>query len=183
MILVRSLLLPLNGNKLTFNLLLFLFCLSSACSSNRTVASIPSTNLSNLSTNSRILIDPLDTLPIIPIDSELSLPIGSELVRNKMPTEDWQISKSKISEVENFKIGFVLPFFFPSSYSHSVLAATVTTSTGRTGTCACGTRLCLTTRSRTRRACARHSRRPCRQRSVSRTFIFFSFLFKFKIEC
>jgi len=110
MILVRSLLLPLNGNKLTFNLLLFLFSLSSACSSNRTVASIPSNNLSNLSTNSRILIDPLDTLPIIPIDSELSLPIGSELVRNKIPTKEWQISKSKISELEEFKIGFVLPF-------------------------------------------------------------------------
>ena len=110
MILVRSLLLPLNGNKLTFILLLFFFGLSSACSSNRTVASIPSTNLLDFSANSRILVDKLDTLPIVPFDSELSLPVGSDLVKNKMPTEEWQMSNSKISEVENFKIGFVLPF-------------------------------------------------------------------------
>jgi hypothetical protein len=100
----------LNGNKLTFILLLFFFGLSSACSSNRTVASIPSTNLLDFSANSRILVDKLDTLPIVPFDSELSLPVGSDLVKNKMPTEEWQMSNSKISEVENFKIGFVLPF-------------------------------------------------------------------------
>lgn len=110
MISVRSLPQPLNGNNLTAFLVLFLFGLSFACSSNRTVASIPAKSILDLTTNSRILVEKLDTLPIFPVDSEVSLPIGSELVRNIIPTENWQISKSKISKFKSLKIGFVLPF-------------------------------------------------------------------------
>lgn len=110
MISVRSLPQPLNGNNLTAFLVLFLFGLTNACSSNRTVASIPTKSLLDLSTNSRILVDKLDTLPIITVDSEVYLPIGSEIVRNEIPTEKWQISQSKISKNEYLKIGFVLPF-------------------------------------------------------------------------
>ena len=110
MISAQSHQLPLNGNNITFFLLTFLFGLSTSCSLNRTVASNLTSKPLDLASNSRILIDKIDTLPIIQVSSEFSLPIGSEKVSNKIPTEEWQRSNSKISKSENFKIGFVLPF-------------------------------------------------------------------------
>jgi ABC-type branched-subunit amino acid transport system substrate-binding protein len=110
MISAQSLPQPLNGNNISSVLFVVLFGAFFACSSGKTVMSISGSNRSDLSAKSRILREPLDTLPIFPVETEQSLPIGSDKVSEELPAAKLQMKRLNISNFDYLKIGFVLPF-------------------------------------------------------------------------
>lgn len=120
MISVRNHPLLSNGNNTTLFIFLFFYGLTFACTTNRKVSVVPIKNMLDLSSDSRILRDKIDTLPIFYHASEGSLPIGSDLVRKELPADEWHISRSKMASQENFKIGFVLPFSTENQLSGNI---------------------------------------------------------------
>ena len=120
MISVRNRPLLSNGNNTTLFLFLFFYGLTFACTTNRKVSVVPIKNTLDLSSDSRILREKTDTLPVFYHASEGSLPIGSDLVRKELPADEWQISRSKMASQKNFKIGFVLPFSTENQLSGNI---------------------------------------------------------------
>lgn len=110
----------LSGNNISMNVLIASFLLlSSACSSSRSVASVPSSQPIDFTTQSRVLIGKLDTFPVIFQPTDGLLPIKSDKVAMEFPSDKIQIAKSKLTKENTFKIGFVLPFL-NENYSSAV---------------------------------------------------------------
>lgn len=101
----------LNGNSFPLIILICsFFLLSTACSSSRTVASVPSLSSSDFTNQSRILVGKLDTLHVFLYPSDKLLPIKSDEVAKEFPSDQIYLSKGKLTKSDTLKIGFVLPF-------------------------------------------------------------------------
>jgi len=111
MILVPSHRQPLNGNNISLHLFIGSFLLlSAACSSSRSVASVPSISPADFTNQSRVLIGKLDTFPVLLYSSDGLLPIKSDKVAKEFPSDQIHIAKGKLTKDATLKIGFVLPF-------------------------------------------------------------------------
>jgi ABC-type branched-subunit amino acid transport system substrate-binding protein len=102
---------PLNGNNISLHLLIGSFLLLSfACSSSRSIASVPSIPATDFRNQSRILVGNLDTLPVFFYPTDQLLPINSDKVAKEFPSDQIHISKGRLTKGNILKIGFVLPF-------------------------------------------------------------------------
>jgi len=111
MILVPSHRQPLNGNNISLNILIGSFLLlSAACSSSRSVASVPSSPPTDFTNQSRVLVGKLDTFPVVLYSTDGLLPIKSDKVAIEFPSDKIHIAKGRLTKENTLKIGFVLPF-------------------------------------------------------------------------
>ena len=102
---------PLNGNNISLHLLIGSFLLLSfACSSSRSIASVPSIPTTDFKNQSRILVGNLDTLPVFFYPTDQLLPINSDKVAKEFPSDQIHIAKGRLTKGNILKIGFVLPF-------------------------------------------------------------------------
>lgn len=102
---------PLNGNNISLHLLIGSFLLLSfACSSSRSIASVPSIPTTDFKNQSRILVGNLDTLPVFFYPTDQLLPINSDKVAKEFPSDQIHIAKGRLTKDNILKIGFVLPF-------------------------------------------------------------------------
>jgi ABC-type branched-subunit amino acid transport system substrate-binding protein len=102
---------PLNGNNISLSILIgFFLLLSAACSSSRSVASVPAQPLTNFTNQSRVLIGKLDTFPVVLYPTDGLLPIKSDKVAIEFPSDKIHIAKGRLTKENTLKIGFVLPF-------------------------------------------------------------------------
>jgi ABC-type branched-subunit amino acid transport system substrate-binding protein len=102
---------PLNGNNISLHLLIGSFLLLSfACSSSRSIASVPSIPATDFRNQSRILVGNLDTLPVFFYPTDQLLPINSDKVAKEFPSDQIHIAKGRLTKDNILKIGFVLPF-------------------------------------------------------------------------
>ncbi len=102
---------PLSGNNISLHLFIGSFLLlSAACSSNRSVASVPSYLATDFTNQSRILIGKVDTFPVFLYQTDGLLPIKSDKVAKEFPKDQIIIEKGLLTKDSTFKIGFVLPF-------------------------------------------------------------------------
>jgi len=101
----------LSGNNISLHLFIGSFLLlSAACSSSRSVASVPSISPADFTNQSRVLIGKLDTFPVLLYSSDGLLPIKSDKVAKEFPSDQIHIAKGKLTKDATLKIGFVLPF-------------------------------------------------------------------------
>jgi hypothetical protein len=101
----------LSGNNISLNILIGSFLLlSAACSSSRSVASVPASSPTDFTNQSRVLVGKLDTFPVVLYPTDQLLPIKSDEVANEFPSDKIHIAKGRLTKDDTLKIGFVLPF-------------------------------------------------------------------------
>jgi ABC-type branched-subunit amino acid transport system substrate-binding protein len=102
---------PLSGNNISLNILIGSFLLlSAACSSSRSVASVPAQPLTDFTNQSRVLVGKLDTFPVVLYPTDGLLPIKSDKVAIEFPSDKLYIAKGRLTKENKLKVGFVLPF-------------------------------------------------------------------------
>ncbi|MFZ4374738.1 MAG: ABC transporter substrate-binding protein [Saprospiraceae bacterium] len=102
---------PLSGNNISLNILIGSFLLlSAACSSSRSVASVPASSPTDFTNQSRVLVGKLDTFPVVLYPTDGLLPIKSDKVAIEFPSDKIHIAKGRLTKDDTLKIGFVLPF-------------------------------------------------------------------------